>query len=66
MEYFENLAIDMNSLVIIMSYSLWDLVSATIEHILGASYSPPILCRPSAPNQSRKDSLKLPNVFTPC
>ena len=39
MEYFAGLAIDLNSLVIIMSYSLWDLVSATIEHILGASYS---------------------------
>jgi tRNA(Ile)-lysidine synthase TilS/MesJ len=39
MNYFAGLGIDLNSLVIIMSYSLWDLVSATIEHILGASYS---------------------------
>ena len=39
MEHFKGLAIDMNSLVIIMSYSLWDLVSATIEHILGPCYS---------------------------
>jgi tRNA(Ile)-lysidine synthase TilS/MesJ len=39
MEHFKGLAIDMNSLVIIMSYSLWDLVSATLEHILGACYS---------------------------
>jgi tRNA(Ile)-lysidine synthase TilS/MesJ len=39
MEYFKEQAIDMNAMVIIMSYSLWDLVSATIEHILGASYA---------------------------
>jgi len=38
MDYFKGSVIDMESLVIIMSYSLWDLVSATIEHILGASY----------------------------
>jgi len=30
---------DWNSIVIIMSYSLWDLVSATLEHISGAIFS---------------------------
>ncbi len=30
---------DWNSLVIIMSYSLWDLVSATLEHISSATFS---------------------------
>jgi tRNA(Ile)-lysidine synthase TilS/MesJ len=29
----------MNSLVIVMSYSLWDIVSASIEHILGAVFN---------------------------
>lgn len=39
MDYMRKLPIDMNSLVIVMSYSLWDLVSATIEHTLGAVYA---------------------------
>ena len=30
---------DWNSIVIVMSYSLWDLVSATIEHISSATFS---------------------------
>lgn len=30
---------DWNSIVIIMSYSLWDLVSATLEHISGAIFT---------------------------
>ena len=36
--YFKELTPDLEALVIIMSYSLWDLVSATIEHILSAIY----------------------------
>jgi tRNA(Ile)-lysidine synthase TilS/MesJ len=36
--YFKKLTPDLEALVIIMSYSLWDLVSATIEHILSAIY----------------------------
>lgn len=39
---------DWKSLVIIMSYSLWDLVSATIEHISGAIF----------PDQNYSSSLK--------
>lgn len=39
MEYMGKLPVDMSSLVIVMSYSLWDLVSATIEHTLGAVYA---------------------------
>jgi tRNA(Ile)-lysidine synthase TilS/MesJ len=41
MDYFKGMTADMNSLVIVMGYSLWDLVSATLEHILGSSYSVP-------------------------
>ncbi len=41
MNYMGKLPIDKNSLVIVMSYSLWDLVSATIEHTLGAVYANP-------------------------
>jgi hypothetical protein len=32
------LPLEAGTLVIVMSYSLWDLVSATIEHTLGAVY----------------------------
>lgn len=39
MEYIKTQGIDMNSLVIVMSYSLWDIVSASIEHILGAVFN---------------------------
>jgi tRNA(Ile)-lysidine synthase TilS/MesJ len=39
MDYIKTQGIDMNSLVIVMSYSLWDIVSASIEHILGAVFS---------------------------
>ena len=39
MDYMKKLPVDLNSLVIVMSYSLWDLVSATIEHTLGAVYA---------------------------
>jgi tRNA(Ile)-lysidine synthase TilS/MesJ len=39
MDYIKAQGIDMNSLVIVMSYSLWDIVSASIEHILGAVYT---------------------------
>ena len=34
--HFKTMGLQPNSLVIVMSYSLWDLVSATIEHILGS------------------------------
>ena len=39
MEYIKTQGIDMNSLVVVMSYSLWDIVSASIEHILGAVFN---------------------------
>jgi len=39
MDYMKKLPLDAGSLVIVMSYSLWDLVSATIEHILAAVYA---------------------------
>jgi len=38
MNYFKSSILDLETLVIIMSYSLWDLVSASIEHILSAIY----------------------------
>ena len=37
--YFKEMQLDFHSTVIVMSYSLWDLVSATVEHILGSIYS---------------------------
>ena len=37
--YFKEMDFNFDSTVIVMSYSLWDLVSATIEHILGSIYS---------------------------
>jgi hypothetical protein len=39
MGYFRKRELAMDSLVIVMSYSLWDLVSASIEHILGSMYA---------------------------
>jgi len=39
MDYMRKLPLEAGTLVIVMSYSLWDLVSATIEHILGAVYA---------------------------
>ncbi len=39
--YLKAEAIDMRSLVIVMSYSLWDLVSATIEHTLTSAFASP-------------------------
>ena len=39
MDYIQKLSVDMNTLVIVLSYSLWDLVSATIEHTLGSVYT---------------------------
>ncbi len=41
MGYLKGRGIDPQSLVIVMSYSLWDLVSATVEHILGSVYASP-------------------------
>ncbi|KPJ75790.1 MAG: hypothetical protein AMJ54_13990 [Deltaproteobacteria bacterium SG8_13] len=37
--YFKETHSNFESIVLVMSYSLWDLVSATIEHILGSIYS---------------------------
>lgn len=37
--YFKEAGLNFESVVIVMSYSLWDLVSATIEHILGSVYA---------------------------
>ncbi|NNK86051.1 MAG: phosphoadenosine phosphosulfate reductase family protein [Desulfobacterales bacterium] len=37
--YLNQMVSDWNSIVIIMSYSLWDLVSATLENISGAIFS---------------------------
>jgi len=39
MDYIKAQGVDMNSLVIVMSYSLWDIVSASIEHILGSVFN---------------------------
>lgn len=39
LEYMGKLPVNLNSLVLVMSYSLWDLVSATVEHTLGAVYA---------------------------
>jgi tRNA(Ile)-lysidine synthase TilS/MesJ len=39
MEYMRKQAVKAESVVIVMSYSLWDLVSATVEHILGGIYA---------------------------
>ncbi len=41
MQYVKDSIKDLSTLVIVMSYSLWDLVSSTIEHILNAYYSKP-------------------------
>jgi tRNA(Ile)-lysidine synthase TilS/MesJ len=41
MQYVKDSIKDLSTLVIVMSYSLWDLVSSTIEHILNAYYSDP-------------------------
>ena len=41
MQYVKDSIKDLSTLVIVMSYSLWDLVSSTIEHILNAYYSNP-------------------------
>jgi tRNA(Ile)-lysidine synthase TilS/MesJ len=38
-QYIEREAIDMRSLVIVVSYSLWDLVSASIEHTLTSDFA---------------------------
>jgi tRNA(Ile)-lysidine synthase TilS/MesJ len=40
-EYFERSATDWEPLVLVMGYSLWDLISATLEHILTARLSYP-------------------------
>ena len=40
-EYFKPLATDWEPLVLVMSYSLWDLISATVEHILTARFLHP-------------------------
>ena len=37
--YFKETHSNLGSIVIVMSYSLWDLVSATVEHILGSIYA---------------------------
>jgi tRNA(Ile)-lysidine synthase TilS/MesJ len=39
--YLKKEAVDMRSLVIVMSYSLWDLVSASTEHTLTSVYAHP-------------------------
>jgi tRNA(Ile)-lysidine synthase TilS/MesJ len=39
MDYMRKVSLGAGDLVIVMSYSLWDLVSATIEHTLGAVYA---------------------------
>lgn len=39
MEYIKKPPLDSNTLVLILSYSLWDLVSATIEHTLDFVYT---------------------------
>jgi tRNA(Ile)-lysidine synthase TilS/MesJ len=41
MQYMKDSFKDLSTRVIVMSYSLWDLVSSTIEHILNAYYSNP-------------------------
>lgn len=41
LNYIKGSGLDTASLVIVISYSLWDLVSATIEHILGSVYASP-------------------------
>jgi tRNA(Ile)-lysidine synthase TilS/MesJ len=40
-EYFKRVATDWEPLVLVMGYSLWDLISATVEHILTARLSHP-------------------------
>jgi len=40
-EYFKRFATDWEPLVLVMGYSLWDLISATVEHILAARLSHP-------------------------
>ena len=40
-EYFKRLATDWEPLVFVMSYSLWDLISATVEHILTTRFLHP-------------------------
>ncbi|MCU0821597.1 MAG: hypothetical protein MUC95_03885 [Spirochaetes bacterium] len=40
-QYIKSSSADISSLVIVMSYSLWDLVSANVEHILNVIYSNP-------------------------
>ncbi len=39
MEKISARGIDLNSLVVVLSYSLWDLVSACVEHIVGAVFA---------------------------
>jgi tRNA(Ile)-lysidine synthase TilS/MesJ len=38
-DFLKKRGMEMSSLVIVMSYSLWDLASASIEHILGSVYA---------------------------
>jgi tRNA(Ile)-lysidine synthase TilS/MesJ len=39
MAYFKTQGTDLNRLVVVLSYSLYDLVSASVEHILGAVFA---------------------------
>jgi tRNA(Ile)-lysidine synthase TilS/MesJ len=74
MDFIRTQGIDLNSLVVVLSYSLWDLVSATIEHILGAVYTDKTaaaaVCYKSAEERFTETSqrfyplLRMPNGFT--
>lgn len=65
MAHLKGLGVDMNSLVIIVSYSLWDLVSATIEYILGSIYSPPSDCPTLKGKPSQERFLETSQRFYP-
>lgn len=54
MGYLKERGLDMKNLVVVMCYSLWDLASATIEHILGALYASDD-CSPTVRHKTKEE-----------
>lgn len=65
MEYFRRTRPNLEQLVMVVSYSLWDLVSATIEHITGGIYADRGLSSAAKGKQPEDRFLEIAQRFYP-
>jgi tRNA(Ile)-lysidine synthase TilS/MesJ len=64
LEYLIRTVTDWNSTALILGWSLWDIVSYTLEYILGSVYADRELCTRGKP--LRKGFSEPPSAFIPC